>query len=166
MLEFSVPPNVVRARLYIAGLGYYICFINGQRVSDKVLGTFTTFEKRVLYDTYDVTYLLQTRSALAVMLGHGTLALRFPIPSCSLRYARVVCTVVSQCRTPVATRSTAYRDCRQQPGNDIVRYYLEVHPRTHHYGRHLSWRNLRRTDGNTCVTFPVIVVTLSNLFLL
>ena len=72
MLEFSVPPNVVRARLYIAGLGYYICFINGQRVSDKVLGTFTTFEKRVLYDTYDVTYLLQTRSALAVMLGHGT----------------------------------------------------------------------------------------------
>ncbi len=50
--EFTVTGGgVLRARLYIAGLGYYRSWINGAATDSHVLGTFTTFEQRVLYVT-------------------------------------------------------------------------------------------------------------------
>ena len=50
--------HIRRARLSVAALAYYKCWINGQIVSDHELGHFTTFEQRVLFDTFDVTELL------------------------------------------------------------------------------------------------------------
>eukprot|EP00937_MAST-01D_sp_MAST-1D-sp2_P002214 g2214.t1 len=59
---FGLPPadaaRVRRARLSVAALAYYKCWLDGQLVSDHELGHFTTFEQRVLFDTYDVTDLL------------------------------------------------------------------------------------------------------------
>jgi alpha-L-rhamnosidase len=71
--EFALPDNVVRARAYISGLGYYELRVNGEKVGRSVLDpAWTTYDKRVLYTTYDVTRRLQRGSnAVAVMLGHG-----------------------------------------------------------------------------------------------
>ncbi|HEX2971553.1 MAG TPA: family 78 glycoside hydrolase catalytic domain [Tepidisphaeraceae bacterium] len=71
--EFTVDKPIQRARLYISGLGYYEAQLNGQRVGDHVLDPgWTTYGKRVLYSTYDVTDQLQKgRNCLGVMLGNG-----------------------------------------------------------------------------------------------
>ena len=57
----------------MSGLGYYELRLNGQRVGDHVLDPgWTTYSKRVLYSTYDVTEQLKRgRNALGVMLGNG-----------------------------------------------------------------------------------------------
>lgn len=44
--------------MHVAALGYHDCYINGRKVSDMMLGRYTTFEIRVLYDTVDVSMLL------------------------------------------------------------------------------------------------------------
>jgi hypothetical protein len=49
-----------RARVFISGVGYYELFVNGQRVGDSQLDPgWTTYNKRVLYNVYDVTSLLK-----------------------------------------------------------------------------------------------------------
>ena len=74
---FKLPAGktVQRASAYIVGLGYYHLYLDGAKVSTHLLGAFTTFEKRVLYDTWDATDLLTaTASAehvLAVEIGPG-----------------------------------------------------------------------------------------------
>ena len=70
--EFTVATPVARARLFIVGLGYYLSYINNQRTDNHVLGTFTTFEERILYDVWDVTALVHEGcNALGVELGAG-----------------------------------------------------------------------------------------------
>jgi alpha-L-rhamnosidase len=71
--EFTVRKPIARARAYISGLGYYELRLNGQRVGDHVLDPgWTTYSKRILYSTYDVTaQLRQGRNAIGIMLGNG-----------------------------------------------------------------------------------------------
>jgi len=71
--EFVLKGRVKRARAHIAGLGYYELRLNGRKVGDHVLDpAWTTYEKRVLYATYDVTMALRDgANAVAVMLGEG-----------------------------------------------------------------------------------------------
>jgi alpha-L-rhamnosidase len=71
--EFVVRREVRRARVYVSGLGYYELRINGAKVGDSVLDpAWTTYSKRVLYSTYDVTDLLKPeRAVIAIMLGNG-----------------------------------------------------------------------------------------------
>ncbi|HZT29805.1 MAG TPA: family 78 glycoside hydrolase catalytic domain [Bryobacteraceae bacterium] len=71
--EFTLAARPLRARVYLCGLGYSELWINGRRVGRRVLDpAWTTYEKRVLYSTYDVTDLLQPgANALGVMLGEG-----------------------------------------------------------------------------------------------
>lgn len=71
--EFELHRPIAAAYLHIVGLGYYQARINGKQVGDHVLGPFTTFEYRLLYDAHDVTDLIQVgQNALSVTLGHGT----------------------------------------------------------------------------------------------
>jgi alpha-L-rhamnosidase len=67
------PGPVARARAYIAGVGYYELRINGVRVGSSVLDpAWTTYDKRVLYATYDVTpYVRNGANVIGVMLGQG-----------------------------------------------------------------------------------------------
>ena len=62
-----------QARAYVSGLGYYELRLNGQRVGDQVLDPgWTTYAKRVLYSTYDVTdQFKRGPNAVGVMLGNG-----------------------------------------------------------------------------------------------
>ena len=69
--EFSVEKKITRARLFIAGLGFYEVRLNGTKVGNHVLApSRTDFRKRILYDTYDVTSVLkQGENALGIMLA-------------------------------------------------------------------------------------------------
>ena len=71
--EFVLARKVARARAYVSGLGYYELHLNGEKVGDHVLDPgWTTYSKRVLYSTYDVTgQLKQGRNAIGIMLGDG-----------------------------------------------------------------------------------------------
>jgi len=71
--EFKLDGKIAGARIYIAALGYYELRINGYRIGHKVLDPgWTTYPKRVLYSTYDISSALQEgQNAIAVMLGGG-----------------------------------------------------------------------------------------------
>ena len=71
--EFALRGRVKRARAHIAGLGYYELRLNGRKAGNHVLDpAWTTYDKRVLYVTYDVTsFLREGGNAVAVTLGQG-----------------------------------------------------------------------------------------------
>ncbi len=71
--EFTLPGRLLRARAYVAGLGYYELRINGRKVGDHLLDpAWTTYDKRVLYAVYDITGRLRPGpNAVGVMLGEG-----------------------------------------------------------------------------------------------
>eukprot|EP01084_Bolivina_argentea_P305636 528012_1 len=56
-ITFNKPFNRIKA--YIAMPGYYKAWINNQLIDDHSLGYFTTFEKRVYYDSFDCTNLFK-----------------------------------------------------------------------------------------------------------
>ena len=70
---FVLEKEVVRAKLYISGLGYQESYINGYKPGKDVLSpTWTDFRKRVSYNTYDITpYLQMGNNVLGIELGHG-----------------------------------------------------------------------------------------------
>lgn len=71
--EFSAEKKVESARAYIVVAGLYELSINGQRIGDHRLDpTYTRFDRRNLYVTYDVTKNLQLgKNAIGVLLGNG-----------------------------------------------------------------------------------------------
>jgi len=71
--EFAVTKNVRRARVYVSGIGWSELYLNGRKVSDRVLDPAATdYDKRVLYVTHDVTdQLKKGPNALGIMLGNG-----------------------------------------------------------------------------------------------
>ncbi|MFO7692820.1 MAG: glycoside hydrolase family 78 protein [Vicinamibacterales bacterium] len=71
--EFAVNGDVERARAYVTSHGLYEMAINGQRVGDAVLTPgWTSYNKRLQYQTYDVTALLKKGpNAVGVTLGNG-----------------------------------------------------------------------------------------------
>jgi len=71
--SFSVDQRVAKARLYVTALGLYEVYLNGKRVGDHVFAPgWTDYNKRVMYQTYDVTNMLRIgENALGAVLGDG-----------------------------------------------------------------------------------------------
>ncbi|KAK5636780.1 hypothetical protein RRF57_012492 [Xylaria bambusicola] len=71
--DFSLDGNITSARLYISAYGVYEAFINGQRVGDAVLAPgWQSYQHRLVYDTYDVTNLLEDSSnTIGIHVGEG-----------------------------------------------------------------------------------------------
>jgi len=72
--EFSTRPSITRARLYITAQGVYESEINGQRVGDHFLAPgWTVYDRRIQYQTYDVTRLLSSSGAncIGVRIAEG-----------------------------------------------------------------------------------------------
>lgn len=71
--EFSSSKNIKKATAYIAGLGLYELYMNGQRIGNQVLAPVPTdYSKSVFYNTFDVTASLQKgANAMAAVLGNG-----------------------------------------------------------------------------------------------
>lgn len=70
---FHVDGEVARARVYATALGVYQLSVNGRRVGDHELAPgWTDYDKRVQYQTYDVTsQLRQGDNAIGAMIGDG-----------------------------------------------------------------------------------------------
>lgn len=70
---FRLTRRPQQARLYITALGVYEATLNGQAISEDVLRPgWTDYTKRVPYQVYDVTALLQTgENVIGAILGDG-----------------------------------------------------------------------------------------------
>lgn len=64
---------IARATLFISGLGFMECHLNGQRVGNHVLDPVVTrYDRRAQYVSYDITHLLTSGpNVLGVILGNG-----------------------------------------------------------------------------------------------
>jgi alpha-L-rhamnosidase len=71
--HFTTSKKIASARLFITAHGLYEAFINGKRVGDACLTPgWTSYNKRLQYQVYDVTPLLQNgANAMGVQLGNG-----------------------------------------------------------------------------------------------
>lgn len=71
--NFVITKQVKRAMIYCCGLGQAEYFVNAQKVGDEVLVTqFTAYDKRVLYNCFDITYLVKIgENAIVAHLGNG-----------------------------------------------------------------------------------------------
>lgn len=71
--SFSLPEEIVQARLYITGIGVVQAEINGVRVGDEELTPgWTSYQERIRYATFDVTTLVRPGdNAIGVWLGDG-----------------------------------------------------------------------------------------------
>jgi alpha-L-rhamnosidase len=71
--EFDVKNGVKSARAYITSHGLYEFHINGNKVGDQLFTPgWTSYNKRLQYQTYDVTKYFQTgKNAIGVILGEG-----------------------------------------------------------------------------------------------
>lgn len=66
--------SVMKARLYITGLGYFRPYLDGAKVGHDILApAWTDFNKSVLYSTFDLTSQVMTGSdhVLGIELGNG-----------------------------------------------------------------------------------------------
>lgn len=65
--------EVKNVQIAICGLGFYVLEVNGKRVSDELLTPpFTTYDKRVLYQVYDITeYVVSGENVIDVTCGNG-----------------------------------------------------------------------------------------------
>ena len=87
---FHLSQTAARARVHICGLGYYELYVNGRKVSDRLLDPATTYyhndqpyevRDRVLYVTHDVTEFLRAgENAIGIMLGNGLFSIEPDIP--------------------------------------------------------------------------------------
>lgn len=70
---FEIDKTIKSARAYIAVGGLYELYLNGEKVGNHRLDpTYTRFDRRNLYVTYDVTSHLQNgKNAIGVLLGNG-----------------------------------------------------------------------------------------------
>ena len=71
--EFKLDKKIVSATAYISGMGLYELYLNGKKAGNDVLApTVSEYNKRIYYNTYDVTPLVQEGNNCAgVILGNG-----------------------------------------------------------------------------------------------
>ncbi len=71
--DFEIPSNVRTARLYVTSHGIYDVALNGQKISDQLFSPgWTSYDKRLQYQTYDVTSLLKKgKNSSLVTVGDG-----------------------------------------------------------------------------------------------
>ena len=70
--DFVLQKTVQSARVYVTCLGLYQLFLNGQKVStDLFTPGWTSYNKRLQYQTYDVTSLLKPDNTIGAIVGDG-----------------------------------------------------------------------------------------------
>ncbi|MEY3898744.1 MAG: hypothetical protein RLZZ214_4266 [Verrucomicrobiota bacterium] len=71
--EFKVRPGLKRALAHVCGLGHYELTLNGRKSGEDLLSPgWTKYDKTCLYDTHDLTRMVQPGSNVAgLVLGNG-----------------------------------------------------------------------------------------------
>ena len=70
---FECRGKIKKAKLYVCGMGHFVCWINALKVSDHVLEPgWSVYDKTCFYTAYDVTDLVKEgKNAVLVKLGNG-----------------------------------------------------------------------------------------------
>ncbi len=71
---FALKGEIIEARLYVSGMGVYSAYLNGQEIAPEELlkPTLSWYSKRVYFNTYDVTEMLQQGdNAIGIILEGG-----------------------------------------------------------------------------------------------
>lgn len=70
---FNVEKQVLRARVYVTGLGLFHCQVNGEDCTDSLLNPPSTpYDSQVYFETFDITpHLKEGANLLTVQLGNG-----------------------------------------------------------------------------------------------
>ena len=86
--DFQVAQTVTRATVYVTALGAYELRLNGQKVGNDVLTPgWSQFTKRVYYQTYDVTGMMQAgTNTIGAILGDGWYASDLAFKGSRLNY--------------------------------------------------------------------------------
>lgn len=71
--EFKIPGKVEKARVYVTAKGLYELRLNGRKVGrDYLTPGWTVYDKRLMYQTYDVTEMLKEGgNAIGAVIGNG-----------------------------------------------------------------------------------------------
>ena len=70
--DFSTKKKIKSARVYLTSKGTYQLFVNGKKVSTDLFAPgWTSYNKRLQYQTYDVTEMLEQNNAVGVIVGDG-----------------------------------------------------------------------------------------------
>jgi len=70
--EFACSKKIQSARLYISSLGLYQANLNGKKVSaDLFTPGWTSYNKRLQYQVYDISDMLNSENAIGVILADG-----------------------------------------------------------------------------------------------
>ena len=71
--EFTLDKKIKRARVYVTAHGLYELYLNGRKVGDDLFTPgWTSYNKRLQYQVYDVTpYLQKGANAVGALLGDG-----------------------------------------------------------------------------------------------
>lgn len=70
--RFTLKKELKKATVKASAMGVYALFLNGARVGNAVLAPgFTNYDRRVQYQTYDVTELLKKENCLEIGVGQG-----------------------------------------------------------------------------------------------
>ena len=90
--DFECVKPVKRAFAYIAGLGYGVLYLNGERVDGVYYDApFTNYEKEVLYRCYDVTKLVTDKNCIGVHCGEGFYAQSRVWANKAFKYGDICC---------------------------------------------------------------------------
>jgi len=70
--EFSTHKKIKSARVYVTSLGLYELYLNGKKVGDELFTPgWTSYTKRLQYQTYDVTGMIRQKNTIGAIVGDG-----------------------------------------------------------------------------------------------
>jgi len=70
--EFMTSKKVSSARVYVTSLGLYQLFLNGNKIgNDLFTPGWTSYKKRLQYQTYDVSTMLKHKNTISAIVGDG-----------------------------------------------------------------------------------------------
>jgi alpha-L-rhamnosidase len=70
--DFTISKKILSARMYASALGLYELYLNGKTIGDELFTPgWTSYKKRIQYQTYDVTSLLAVQNTLGAILADG-----------------------------------------------------------------------------------------------
>lgn len=76
--SFKTNGEILRARMYSTAHGVYEAFLNGEKIGDHILSPgMTSYNKHLMYQTYDITNLLKSENTIEVSVGDGWCVGRF-----------------------------------------------------------------------------------------
>ena len=133
---FSLSGPVRRATAYVTGLGLYELRLNGRRVGDQLLTPeWTTYGKRVQYQTYDVTGLVKPgANAVGALVDEGWWAgpmmLKPAMPNPSFRLLMRLVVELADGRTETIVTDRTWQSTTQGPLRRSGIYFGETYDAT------------------------------------